>query len=58
MFLRFLFSLKKVIITPTVCYSDLDLRGKMIIFESILSTFITIVIFRDRRGNSKKYASA
>ncbi len=33
-------------ITPTVCFPDLDKGSEVIIFELILTTFITSIIFR------------
>ncbi len=37
----------------TVCFTDLDRGIKMIIFESILATFIASVIFRGHRDSCK-----
>jgi len=38
--------------TTTECVADLDQRSEMIIFEPILTTFKSSVVFRDSWGNS------
>jgi hypothetical protein len=40
---------------PTVCFTDLDKGRKMIIFESILTSFIESVIFRGPWGSTKNW---
>ncbi len=39
----------------TVCFTDLDHVSKMIIFESILFTFIAKVVFRGGWGSKKNW---
>jgi hypothetical protein len=39
----------------TVCFTDLDQGSKMIIFESILATFIASVVFSSPKGSSKNW---
>ncbi len=38
---------------PTVYFTDLDQVSEMIIFESVLTTFITSIIFRGRWDSSE-----
>jgi hypothetical protein len=39
----------------TVCFTDLYQDTEMIIFESILTTFIASIVFRDRWRGSKNW---
>jgi hypothetical protein len=42
----------------TVCFTKLDHGSEMIIFDSILTSFIETIIFRGYWGNGKKLAQA
>ncbi len=41
--------------TPTVWFTDSYQGTEMIIFESILTTFISMIVFKDLWGSSKNW---
>ncbi len=42
-------------LVSTACFADLDQGSKMIILETILTTFIASIVFRGRWGGTKHW---